>query len=285
MSFSLFAKTLYPIIGNGQNKSDFVLSLVNEIMDEPMTDQDKALEDNNLYNPLEKYAPNTLEAYFSGKRRISEKSASAIIMRLNPNRFKEYLLGFNENVINMLREAWKRELTSDDVVSFCTDFFSTILKDCAKVGDVLTENSTSTSEPISVQIERLKDDNVFSEGHKIYKLAENDTLVANRLRDLFTQHDSGCIIEHYIREDIGERIEEETTDLSEDSINDIYGFFQTVYESCLENETHEDTLTLFYMLNSYLDVPLYDVSSGSLGKISELRNMIIALLDELDVLN
>jgi len=250
-------------------------------MDESRTDKDMALENENLYNPLEKSASNTLEAYFSGKRRISEKSASGIIMRLNPDRFKEYLSGFNTSVINMLRDVWQR----DDVVSFCTDFFVAILRDCAKVDNVLAGNGASASESISAQIERLKDDNVFFEGHKIFKLAENNTLIANRLRDLFTQHDSRCRIENYIREDIGERIEESSKDLSEDSINDIFGFFQTVYESCLENETHEDTLTLFYILNSYLDVPVYDAQSGSLSETRELRSMIIALLDDLDVLN
>ena len=249
MNFSSLASTLYPLIGGGQNKAEFVLNLVDQIMAEPTTERDKELEDKELYNPLEKKTRNTREAYLSGKREIGEKDARTILSRLDPDRFSEYLSGFNPIVNDMLRA------------------------------------SDSASKALEELTELREHDRIFDEGHKLFKLAELDIRVANQLRKLFTQNNNEDRIEYYIREYIGDRIEESDVDLSKDSLNDILGFLQTVYESCVENEAYVETKALFHALNDYINLSVWSTSSSSPDKINELRDEIITLLDELDVID
>lgn len=284
MNFGHFAQMLYPFIGSGQNKADFVLVLVEQIMSEPTTENDKALDDEDLYYPLEKKTQNTLEAYFSGKRDITDKIASAILMRLDTARFIDYLLGLNPELLKMFEDSLRHVLAVDDVVTYCTDLFVSILKNCANIEDTLTVKSDIASESLSEQIERLKHENIFNEGHELFNLAKKDSRVAEQLRKMFTQHDSGCRIENYTRGDIEVRIEKSDEDLCKDSINDIENFLQTIYESCVENETYEETLEFFGALNDYIEVSCFNTASDSSDEISDLRNKVIALLNELDVL-
>jgi len=281
---------LHPFIGRGQNKYEFVIGLIDQIMQEPITEHDKELQDKCLYNPLEKNR-NTLEAYFSGKRQISKKAAGAIISRLDPDRFRSYLSGLNlnPNVINMLKDklrTYMKDIVTENVIDVITNLFVSILKRRANVYGVQNEPE-NVRQSLYERMDQANQDAIFEEAHELFKCAKKDSRVAEQIRDLFTQYSKDCYIVDFIREYVAERIEESDIDLNQDSLNDIHGFLQTIYENCIEEGAYIETAILFDTLHDYIEKTVYSTSlcSQMEDEIANFRGTIIGLLIDLDVLN
>ena len=91
MTFSDFAKILFPYCADGQTQSDFVLLLVDMIMEEPQAEYDKKNSEEDNYNPLSTLKPDTLGKIYSGKHTISKGNASIIKGHLDKERFAQYI--------------------------------------------------------------------------------------------------------------------------------------------------------------------------------------------------
>ena len=72
MTFSDFAKTLFPYCRGKKSHSEFVVLLVDMIMEEPQSEEDKRDSQNDDYNPLSSLMPDTLSKIYSGKCSISK---------------------------------------------------------------------------------------------------------------------------------------------------------------------------------------------------------------------
>lgn len=132
MTFSDFAKILFPYCADGQTQSDFVLLLVDMIMEEPQAEYDKKNSEEDNYNPLSTLKPDTLGKIYSGKHTISKGNASIIKGHLDKERFAQYI---NDKPIDAqmeIADTMSRSAPSFDVKETgqsCAELFSQILDD------------------------------------------------------------------------------------------------------------------------------------------------------------
>lgn len=134
MTFSDFAQMMYPIIGNGENKSKFIIKLTKMIMKRPKTKGDIKKSYDDSYYPLNNLSINTLEKIFNGKRNLSQKAAIVINSHLDKNRFSNYLRKFSDDVKDLIGSALKKneiEIVNGDIIETCTEFYVKIIQDCA----------------------------------------------------------------------------------------------------------------------------------------------------------
>lgn len=148
LNFSDYAKILYPYIGGKNTKSDFIIEITNQIMEEPASEEDKKAEEEDEYNPMSKLDPNTLQKIFDGSRSLSKKNAREIVKHLDKSRFADYINTFSYDtqmkIINELH-ANDSAIDNDDIGELCSDIFETILVACTNK-DKKTLKNTSLSE-------------------------------------------------------------------------------------------------------------------------------------------
>ena len=130
MTFSTFAKMMYPFIGNAETSSDFVISLTNLVMKASHDGQD--VDD---YNPLSKYKPNTLAKYYNGERNIPKNIATEIIKHMDITEFRNKIDALPFDTLLMLDAELKRNKVEiddiNDIINTCSDLFESILYNCA----------------------------------------------------------------------------------------------------------------------------------------------------------
>jgi hypothetical protein len=136
MTFSEYAQMLYPVIGGGVKTSEFVLALVNNVMEVPTSDIDKENDANDKYNPLASLVVSTLEKIFSGKRKMSEKKAQAILAHLDNGRFKSYIAGFTVDTMLELGGTLRNNgiqvsENTDAIAEKCSELFADIIRETA----------------------------------------------------------------------------------------------------------------------------------------------------------
>ncbi|MCL2500648.1 MAG: hypothetical protein FWE90_09990 [Defluviitaleaceae bacterium] len=135
MTLSNYIKMLYPIIGGEQKVSEFVVCLVDHIMEMPYTKNNKQLLAEDKYNPLAGKGPSTLEKIYNSHGELSKKDARLIRSRINKERFCEFLSSSCSNdAIEMIEQALQNtnvEIIENDVLETCTDLFVTIINNIA----------------------------------------------------------------------------------------------------------------------------------------------------------
>lgn len=139
ITFSDFVNILYPYLGAGRNRSEFIVDITNLIMEKPCTEKDRQLAYEDKYNPLCHLTPNMREKIFRGDRSLSQKDAQAILKHLDINNFKAYLLLQPKDVINQLGDILCNrniEMKVDEdgeieVEITFAELFALILQDCA----------------------------------------------------------------------------------------------------------------------------------------------------------
>ncbi len=132
MNFSDFAHMIYSYDTKGLKKSEFVVFLIDQIMEEPFTEEDKQKEDDGKYNPLDKLAPNTLEKIFNGSRNISKEQARIIRSHLNKDKFDDYIANFSNYAIDCFKQILIKAnmpVTGNEVSRACANTFEKILTD------------------------------------------------------------------------------------------------------------------------------------------------------------
>lgn len=145
MKFNEFVAMIYSYDTKGLTKSEFVIFLTNQIMEEPFTEADKQKELNDKYNPLASLTSNALEKIFNGSRNISKKHARIIRSHLDKDKFDTYITTFNNNAIDYFCETLKKagiSITDNQVSLACADTFEKILMD---VANATSKQSSSSS--------------------------------------------------------------------------------------------------------------------------------------------
>lgn len=135
MTFSAFAKMMYPLIGNGETTSDFVIFLTNLMMEKPPAENEKdKQQDIDDYNPLSHYRENTCAKYYNGQRPLSQNIARKIISRLDKSQFSDFLMELPNDVIVAIGATMEKngvKIINNDIVTTCTDLFESTLYACA----------------------------------------------------------------------------------------------------------------------------------------------------------
>jgi hypothetical protein len=127
---------LYPFMGKGQKISDFVLFLIDLIMEDPFTEQNKQKLIDGEYNPLAKKGVSMLEKIYNGSREISEKDAGIILSHFNnPDKFDDYMAAqLSQDVLDLISKDMQRKgitIENSNVSGICANIFFKILNDCA----------------------------------------------------------------------------------------------------------------------------------------------------------
>lgn len=154
MTFSEFAKMLYPIIGGNQTTSDFILCLTNQIIDIPDSEPNEHLATYNNCNLLSSYSPDTLTRYYNGSRNLSNKIARSYISKLDSKKFEDYLSTFPNDVTdNLIAAALKKhgiDFVDNEAIDACTNLFVSILEECANKHRNHSPKITSQKIPLKI---------------------------------------------------------------------------------------------------------------------------------------
>lgn len=132
MTFSEFAKLLYPYCSNGESKAEFVKVLTNQIMDGQPA---RGHADGGYQNPLLDKDTRTLEMYYDGDRAIPKTSASILFRSHDGSKFEDFVQHQCSNdALQELRETLKAKTGRDSGTlpeRLCAELFIEILKDLA----------------------------------------------------------------------------------------------------------------------------------------------------------
>jgi len=147
MTFSEFAKMLYPYCGNGANQSDFVIALTDAILEEP-----KDGVDDKEHNPVASYTLSTREKIFNGGSAIGKKQAIAMRQKIYKENFSEYVNALSPDTLAALEEeVIKRGIdasSNNSIGDVCADLFASIIGDIAS-GDSSKKSAISVFSEIN----------------------------------------------------------------------------------------------------------------------------------------
>ncbi len=178
MNFSEFAKILYPHIGNGEEYPDYVLSLIDSIMEEPSTEMEIGDSSNDKYNPLASLSRNSRSKIFNGDRQISKKNASFIYGHFNKTNFVDLVYTLTDDSKETLCVALagfgiNSPLHAVDEV--CADIFGQILYKLS-IGEDPAVISEIRRDPKGKRITEVPISTVYYQDGKLYIGGETITL-------------------------------------------------------------------------------------------------------------
>ncbi len=126
MNFSCFARILYSYIGAGSKYPEYIENLFRLVV--PGYDE---LGEKNI-NPFYKMNSSTLNSYFRGSKKISEKNAGFLKTNFTPAAFIDKLDSLSVDVKPKLAEELKLEnVDITEIPDKCSDLFLEILSDIA----------------------------------------------------------------------------------------------------------------------------------------------------------
>lgn len=132
MTFSAFAKVLYPYCSKGLKQSDFVVLLMDKIME---GQPGRAHSDGGYQNPLRNKDERTLLSYFNDERNIPKGEASLILSHISKYKFEMYLRNaLSEDALELLKAKLSQQIPmkdSEDVVEACTDQLVAVIDNLA----------------------------------------------------------------------------------------------------------------------------------------------------------
>lgn len=132
MNFSEFAHMIYSYAPERKTKSEFVIFLIDQIMEEPFTEKDKQKAAVDEYNPLAELTPNAREKIFNGSRPISKDHARIIRSHLDKEKFDDYIANFSNYAIDCFSKILTKvniPVIDNQVSRACADTFENILTD------------------------------------------------------------------------------------------------------------------------------------------------------------
>lgn len=130
MTFSEFAKILYPFCGNGLKTSEFVILLTTKIMG---GQPGRSHTGGGYQNPLITKNERSLQYYFAGTRNIPKNDICVILGTVDPYKFEQFLLHHCSEgaLLQIEKELFQRGISTENhhVQETCADLFITILQD------------------------------------------------------------------------------------------------------------------------------------------------------------
>lgn len=127
MTFSDYAKMLYPFYGGGKSPSDFVVALIGNITEDTDAEQCPLLDTN----------PDYLRRIFNGLKPVSRLSATFVLSHLDKAKFEDYITNnFSvdtlQRVATVLSETGiQTNGTDEDVAEKCAELLEKIFIDIA----------------------------------------------------------------------------------------------------------------------------------------------------------
>lgn len=148
MTFSEFSKLLYPLCGNGETPSNFLIALFGAI-----TSSDS--------NPLFDKKPDYLKRIYEGKKFLTKKDATFILSNLEKGGFDTYIYDLlSEDALIKLCgnfEPYVGNATTDDITTKIADLFISILEQIAKgtINSIPVTPSSMPPTPLATNLNSL----------------------------------------------------------------------------------------------------------------------------------
>ncbi|MEG1567787.1 MAG: hypothetical protein RR347_08900 [Anaerovoracaceae bacterium] len=208
MTFNAFVQKLYPLCSNGKMPADFVI----EVLSEMTTEQDDSIFDKgNDY----------LKKIYNGTKFISQKSASAILTKIDKTKFDSFLYErLSDDALIELAASFESEIgnvTKDDVTTKLIDLLVLIMKQIA----TKRKGTTNTVAPVTnIDIEKV--------------LAE----IVNNLAK--TPQEKLDVVLKYIPFNVDKKILSTNALLKKDIKDDVVDYY-TYIEYLFKNATKENT--------------------------------------------
>ena len=97
MRFSEFAKVMHDNYEKSERVDEFVKILIDAILDQTALEKETP-------NPLYGLGKSTLEAYYSGRRLISQRKAAQIVPRLSEETFADFVDSYSMDALDHIRD-------------------------------------------------------------------------------------------------------------------------------------------------------------------------------------
>lgn len=266
MTFSDFAKTIYSFCGGGARTSEFIISLFDNIMEDPSNDDDLQKAENDEYNPFRTLGLSTLEKIYNHNRSLSKAKVRKVLEHLDKGKFEDYVSVLTVDSISLLKESLQAHgynVTDDQVPTACADIFASILNNCV--------NPTSLIEPIEISSTRsLALQNAIPESD-LYLLMETNNICPICSKTLVTDKNNNSLSRYAITEIIpSSPSEEQRLELDDliDNARDLDGnnnkialclecankyTSYTTYDECLDLMEIKEKLLHNYVASETLD--------------------------------
>ena len=295
MTFSDFAKILYPFCGGGSKTPDFVISLFDNIMEEPSNDDDIEKAENDEYNPFRTLGISTLEKIFSGSRTLSKTKVRDVLSHLDKEKFEVYINELTLDSISLLKESLQssgHNITDNQTPATCADIFVSILNDCVKPTSLVNSNETLIPSYLALQ-------NTIPESD-LYLLMETNNVCPVCSKTLVTDKNNNSLSRYAIAEIIpSSPSEEQRLELDDliDNARDLDGnnnkialclecankyTSNTTYDECLDlmeikeklfhNYIASETLDKMY-LEEEIETILRQIATASPEQLSETLSL------------
>lgn len=128
MTFSEFAKVLYPYLGKGETERDYLIRLTDKIMSGR---PGRAHSDGGYQNPLRDKDDRCIQYYFSGKRSVPNSDIGILLPAINKEKFAKYIDSqCSKDALKMLANDLSnlgQNVDYHNVSVFCAELFATIL--------------------------------------------------------------------------------------------------------------------------------------------------------------
>jgi len=135
LTFSELAKGIFPFCSDGQNIEDYILALIERLMETPTSCEDIHKANDGTYNPLASLQANTIRKIYNGSRTISSQNAAIIIKHLDKAKFQDYINELSGDALfGICTVLAGLGITSTPLNAgmICANAFEKVLTDCSK---------------------------------------------------------------------------------------------------------------------------------------------------------
>lgn len=133
MLFREFANIIFKHSDSSYRSHEFFLSLFDNIMRDPQSQEEIQLAEDDKYNPFGTLVPDSLDRLFKGTNPLNQKKVHKVISRKNIDKFASYINEFNEHNQIAIEDEIKTVLPGfnpDENLGYaCADLFLQILDD------------------------------------------------------------------------------------------------------------------------------------------------------------
>lgn len=132
--FKDFVQLLYSYLGGDQKHSQFLIHIVSQIMEDPLSTEDQQLAADDKYNPLEKLKPNSLDKIFRGINELPAEKARLIVAHIDKNKFQSFMSRLSNDTLDRIsKDLTEKGIKIEDTVDeTCADLFESILLEIAR---------------------------------------------------------------------------------------------------------------------------------------------------------
>lgn len=189
MKFCELAHFMHHHYVESMTSGDFVKVLFDAIFDESELDRDE-------FNPLYKLSRPTLESYYNGRRKISQKIASSITPRISEVTFSDFVDQYSVDALTYMADElvdYGFDVKVDEVGTAIADIFSQMIR---KRAQGFSDDVTSLSYKRVQSAKRLKDVDPASierRGDKLHVAGEVISLYPFKMTEESMEQELGYI--------------------------------------------------------------------------------------------